>query len=118
MVRHQILPEDIQVPSSTDFISVFGCDYSVDDDFLQQYLFQDNHDGKVRLTFGLVDGSFGLSFWQNNFEILKIYDEYLLDASIGEDDQSVLIRLMQEGQFQTIKLNIWPRIIISIVNMK
>lgn len=112
-----LTPNDIEIPSSDAFISVFGCDYSVDEDLYQQYLFQDSNGSELRLTFGLVDNSFGLSFWQGEFEVVKIYDEFLLEASIDSDSQKIFIKLKQENVVQKIALSIWPNFSISIERM-
>jgi len=118
MQSDQVLPQDIQIPLSEDFIATFGCEYSTKDDLFQQYVFQDNHGGVVKLTFGFVDGSFGLSFFQDDLEILKIYDEFLSTASINETDQSVVIVLKQGNTLRAIKFTVWPRMLVSIDNMK
>lgn len=112
-----LTPNDIKVPDSDDFISTFGCDYSVDDDLYQQYLFLDSSDSKLRLTFGLVDNSFGLSLWQGESEIVKIYDEFLLEVSIDSDSQQIIIKLKQDSVIQKITLSVWPKFLLSAVRM-
>ncbi|AEF54853.1 hypothetical protein [Marinomonas posidonica] len=111
-------PNDISVPDSDDFISTFGCDYSIDADLYQQYFFQDSEGSKLRLTLGLVDNSFSLSLWQGEFEVVKIYDEFLLEASIDASTQNIFIKLKQTDLIQKITLSAWPKFALSIERMK
>ncbi len=102
------------MPSSDDFISIFGCEYSVSDDLIQKYKFQDDAANELGLTLGLSDCSFGLSLLQNGFEILKIYDERLRSVTINESDQSILAILGDTGKEQKIRIVVWPKAQISI----
>ncbi|MEP2990745.1 MAG: hypothetical protein ABJL11_17650 [Parasphingorhabdus sp.] len=118
MDSDEVSTQDIQLPSSEDFIAVFGCDYAIQDEMFQKYEFEDECGGTAKLTFGFVDGSFGLSIFQESTEVLKIYDEYLSVALINEADQSISITLQQGRTAQTIKFKPWPRMAVSIENMR
>lgn len=114
MIPSTLTPNDINVPDSNEFISTFGCDYEVDNDLYQQYIFQDSYGSKLRLTFGLIDNSFGLSLWKNDSQIFKIYDEFLLNVSIDSDSAEICIDLKQADIVQKITLSVWPVFLISI----
>ena len=118
MTTQLVTPADIKIPEPNDFVSVFGCEYSVDSDCYEKYHFQDEHGATARLTFGHVDNSFELSLWQEGIEVAKIYDEFLREASIDENSQSVTITLQQGDIDQRIKLIVWPRFLLSIESMR
>lgn len=118
MFSRTVSPADIKIPESNDFVSIFGCEHSVDSDLFEKYHFQDNYGATAILTFGHVDNSFGLTLCQEGFEVVIIYDEFLKEASIDENNQSVLITLKQGDKEQRIRLIVWPRFSLSIERMR
>lgn len=106
-----------RIPDSDEFISVFGCEYFIDDYVTQKYVFHDSDSGRLILVFGIADNSFGLTFIQNDFQVIKIYDEGLRSVAINEFDQSISISLRTLESEQKIKVTVWPRVQIIIEHL-
>lgn len=105
--------ESISIPTQNDFESIFGCDCSFDKDLVQVCIFNDKVGNRLKLTFGIIDKSFGLHLARDEFEKIKIYDEFLVDVKVYEDEV-IEITLGHNETFQVISLSVWPEISISI----
>ncbi|WP_259779845.1 hypothetical protein [Aestuariispira ectoiniformans] len=106
-----------EIPEPADFQAAFGCNGGVDSDLIQSYEFIDKSGKKLRLTFGEVDCSFGLSVYQDGKEATRVYDEFLYRVKICEEKQAVEVYLTGPTT-QFWEIVVWPEICVSVTRMK
>ena len=106
------------VPEPIDFQATFGCACTIDQDLVQTCELIDQRGDKVRLTFGNVDHSFGLSLFRGDTEVFRLYDEFLFSVKIRETKQLVEVMLGDCEFTQTWEVRVWPEIFVSAVRKK
>ena len=107
----------LSVPTSDDFTCMFGCEVSVDPDtIVQECSFYDDSGKNLILAFGLLDRSFSISIWNNNFLEVSIRSDYLQSVDIS--DQGIDVVFTGYDKDLKYSLKVWPHIVISMLNLE
>lgn len=108
----------LKVPSCDEFTSIFGCDCKIDQDLIQVCEFEDELGGDIRITFGLLDNSFGISVFHNGYKFLEMYDECLAEVSLDESKNIINVKFVSKELSRTVKITVWPKIFVCISVMR
>ncbi|OEY96901.1 hypothetical protein BJI46_11980 [Acinetobacter qingfengensis] len=70
---------DYKIPGCYDFISIFGCECTISDDFVQHLKFCDKENSNLDLYIGLYDNSVRVILTNNSLN--KLNDIYFEDLN-------------------------------------
>lgn len=104
--------KEVIAPTVNDFISAFGCDAKLTDDYILTCNFIDSTEKELQLGIGHLDNSFSLSLYDEEEQVLQFYDETLIKLEIKNNTSFRATFSPRDGK-KVIYVEVWPLIKIK-----
>lgn len=104
------------IPSCDELASEFGCDCSIDENYVQKLRFLDEEDNELTVYIGHVEGSARIVLNNMSDVITDIYLENLENFHLDERKQ--IMKMIFNSPYQIIiEITLWSKFKIKITGM-
>lgn len=103
----------LSVPDCEEFTSTFGADCEINEEYVQTCVLQDKFLNKIKISNGLLDGSFRIIYTSNEEVIIDMYEEKLVSVVLDGWGNLIELKLFNEdNSHRMINVKVWDNISI------